>query len=64
MISVAKHNSGLIAVVGHHDCAGNPVSREQQVEQILKSIEVVRSWDLGVEVVGLYVNDRWDVEVL
>jgi len=63
-ISVAKHGSGLVAVVGHHDCAGNPVPREEQVPQIEKAMDAVKSWDLGVQVVGLYVSERWDVEVV
>ena len=27
-ISIEKHGSRIIAVVGHYDCAGNPVPRE------------------------------------
>ena len=27
-ISVDKHGSKIIAVIGHHDCAGNPVDRD------------------------------------
>ena len=27
-ISTEKHGSQIIAVVGHYDCAGNPVTRE------------------------------------
>src|ERR671921_421916 len=27
-ISIEKHDSRIIAVVGHYDCAGNPVTRE------------------------------------
>jgi len=63
-ISVEKHGSGMIAVVGHYDCAGNPVSREEQLGQIDRAIEVVRSWGFNAMVIGLYVNDRWDVEVV
>jgi len=33
-ISVKKHNSKVIAIVGHADCAGNPVKKH--VEQIKK----------------------------
>jgi hypothetical protein len=43
-ISLSKHNSQQIIIVGHHDCAGNPVSRAEHLEQIKKSVEVVRSW--------------------
>jgi hypothetical protein len=64
MISVAKHGSGIVAVVGHHDCAGNPATREVQIDQIDKAIATVRSWELGVEVMGLFVNSMWTVEVV
>ncbi|MFH1676279.1 MAG: carbonic anhydrase [bacterium] len=61
-ISVEKHHSQLIAVIGHHDCASNPVSKEIQLGQIAKSIEKVRSWWPGMKVVGLWVNEMWTVE--
>lgn len=64
LISVAKHGSELIAVIGHHDCAGNPVPKEEQIPQIEKAMEVVKSWDTGAKVVGLYVNELWNVEVV
>ena len=64
LISAGKHNSKIIAVIGHHDCAGNPLPKEEQVRQILKAIEVVRSWGTGADVIGLYVNDKWDVEIV
>jgi carbonic anhydrase len=27
-ISVRKHGSKLVAIVGHHDCAGNPAEKD------------------------------------
>ena len=32
-ISIGKHRSKYIAVVGHFDCAGNPVSKETQISK-------------------------------
>jgi carbonic anhydrase len=63
-ISVEKHHSNVIAVAGHHDCAGNPVAREQQAQQIRKSIERLKTWNLNVTLVGLYVSDDWSVTVV
>ena len=40
-ISTGKHGSEHIAIVGHHDCAGNPVEKEIQLKQILDSIKTV-----------------------
>ncbi len=61
-VSVVKHGSKVIAIVGHADCAGNPVERDIQIEQIKKSVEVVKSWGFAVEFVSLFVNERWEVE--
>ncbi|CDQ21426.1 hypothetical protein SAMN05192559_11045 [Halobacillus karajensis] len=63
-ISVDKHGSGVVAIVGHHNCAGNPVEREQKVGFIQESVELVKSWGFNVDVIGLYVNDQWEVEVI
>jgi len=34
LISVNAHNSKTVAVVGHHDCAANPVSEAQHKQDI------------------------------
>lgn len=60
-ISIGKHRSRCIAVVGHYDCAGNPVNKETQTEQIRRSIKTVRSWDLNAEITGLWVDENWTV---
>jgi carbonic anhydrase len=50
-------------IVGHHDCAGNPVSKEQHLKHIKKSVEKIESWNFKViKVIGLWVNDKWKVE--
>ena len=63
-ISINAHKSELIVVSGHHDCAGNPVSDEEHVSQIRKGVEVISSWGLNVKVVGIWVDDSWNVNVL
>lgn len=63
-ISVTLHGSNLIAVVGHDDCAGNPVPKEEQLKQIDIAIEVVKSWNLDARVIGLFVNNNYLVEVV
>ena len=62
LISVNAHKSNLIVVCGHHDCAGNPVSKEEHISQIKKSVEIIKSWNLGVTVLGLWVNEKWSIE--
>ena len=61
-ISIEKHGSKIIAVVGHYDCAGNPGDREHHYVHIRKAMREVSSWDLHAEVVGLYVNDKLEIE--
>jgi hypothetical protein len=61
-ISVEAHGSDYIVVSGHHDCAGNPFPREDQIVQIHKSVEIIRGWGFPVKVGGIYVNDMWAVE--
>ena len=64
LVSITAHYSSVIAVVGHHDCAGNPVSKEEHLKQINKCIEVVTSWRLPVRILGLWVNELWEIEVV
>jgi len=63
-VSLTAHKSVVVAVVGHHDCRGNPVSRERHLELIKKSLEVVASWGVRVRLLGLWVNEQWAVEVV
>ncbi|MDD2233866.1 MAG: hypothetical protein PHZ11_02220 [Desulfitobacteriaceae bacterium] len=61
-ISVEGHGSKLIAIIAHYDCAGNPVSKEIQLQQLDAAIKIVRSWNYEVEYIGLWVDDKWQVE--
>lgn len=65
-ILLEKHHSKHILVVGHCECAGNPVSEDEHRTCIKQACEVVCSWNLpeGIEVVGLLVNSTWEVEVV
>ncbi len=63
-LSVRAHGSGVVAVGGHYDCAGNPVTDEEHFEQIRRSVEVVAGWDLPVRVIGLWVNEQWGVDIV
>ena len=63
-ISIKKHGSELIAVVGHHDCAGNPESEAVQVKQIEQSIKFLQKKYPAAELVGLWVDENWAVHDL
>jgi hypothetical protein len=60
-ISIEKHQSQGIAIVGHHDCAGNPASKEEQIGQIERSAQLLQKQFQNVEVIGLWVDCDWKV---
>lgn len=62
-ISMAAHGATTIAIVGHDDCAGNPVSKEEHLKQLNQCVAIVSSWGLS-RILGLWVNERWEVEVV
>ena len=64
MISVNKHGSQNIIMVSHHDCAGNPVSKEKHLDQLKKSVDVISSWELGVKIIGVWIGKDWKVNKL
>ncbi|MDM8000897.1 MAG: hypothetical protein QUS33_13150 [Dehalococcoidia bacterium] len=65
LISVNKHGSDTILVVSHHDCAGNPVTREEHEAQLRECLTKIRSWNLPVKrVLGAWVGDTWTVEIV
>ncbi len=61
-VSINAHHSRVVAVAAHHDCAGNPVSRDEHIAQIKSSMQVVASWGLPVTIVGLWWNEYGYVE--
>jgi hypothetical protein len=60
-ISVNRHNSKLIAIIGHYDCAGNPVDKEIQLKQILDAVAYLKSWNFKTEVIGLQLDLNWQI---
>jgi hypothetical protein len=61
-ISIEKHGSRIIAEVGHYDCAGNPGDREQHHMHIRGAMREVSQWNLHAQVIGLYLNDKREIE--
>lgn len=60
-ISVKKHGSHIVAVVGHHDCAGNPVDKETHIREIKDDVKTMSKWFPDVKVIGLWVGGDWKV---
>ena len=63
-ISVNAHKSSLVVVSGHHDCAGNPVSHEEHLAHIKKSVEIISSWNIGAKVIGAWVDENWKITLV
>jgi hypothetical protein len=59
--SITKHGSQLIAVIGHYDCAGNPVDKDTQLTQINNSIKTIKSWGYTATLIGLWIDETWTV---
>jgi hypothetical protein len=69
-ISLRAHGSRFLAIAGHFGCAANPVSPDEHRQMIRQAVGVLERWglldDMGqpIRVVGLWVNDAWQVEVV
>lgn len=63
-ISVQRHQSVGVAVAGHHDCAGNPVSDVQQNAETLAAVHSVHKLFPDIPIIGLWLNECWNVEEL
>ena len=60
-VSINKHKSIAIAVVTHYDCAGNPVDKEKQFEQLKLAIKFLKEKYPKTELLGLWVDSAWEV---
>ena len=64
IMSRNAHGSNIVVVSGHYDCAGNPVTKSDHVNHIKKATKIIQSWNLSVKVIGVWVNENWEVEVV
>jgi len=60
--SVAGHDAELIAVAAHDDCLGNDADPEKRLVQLHAAQQAVSGWNLGVDVIGLWVHMDGKVE--
>ena len=61
-ISLKHHKSKGIAIVAHYDCAGNPISDEEQKKLLKKAVAFLVNEYINVSVCGLWVNKNGEVE--
>jgi hypothetical protein len=64
LLSVERHASPVVAITAHHDCLANPVSEEEHRDHLLRAASTLRSWSLGVKIIALWVNERWQIDVV
>ena len=64
LISINAHHSRTVAIVAHHDCAGNPVSKKEHLRFLDECIKVVASWGLPLRIITIYLNEEWAVELV
>ena len=62
--SIRHHASSVVALAGHYDCAANTATREEHVEQIVKSMRVLLAYNLEARLLGLYLNKESSVELV
>ena len=63
-VSQEAHHSGVLAVAGHFGCAGYPVPPDEHIKAIRAAAAIVASWGQPMRVLGLWVNEGGQIEVV
>jgi hypothetical protein len=61
-ISVHKHGSACVAIVGHWDCTGNPAPEETQRQQLDSAMRLLAARYPDVRILGLWVDSAGSVQ--
>ena len=61
-ISINEHKSTGIAVIAHHDCAGNPVDDQRQISQLPPAVNFLAEHYPSVEITGLWLDSNFQVQ--
>ena len=61
-VSVELNKSTRLFVVGHHDCRGNPADEASHRKDVSAATIRLKKCYPALEVIGLWVNDRWQAE--
>jgi len=65
LISINGHGSKNITIIAHQGCAKNPISDEEQLEELGNAVELVSSsWGLpsGIKITGLWLTKNTDLD--
>ncbi len=60
-ISVEKHNSVGVAIVGHHDCLVNQASKDEQIVHIQDALNYMPPQYDKIKIIGLWVDENCEV---
>ena len=63
-VSIQAHASKCIAIVAHHDCAGNPIPDGEQQQQLQRCLQFLSTRYPEHEILGLWVNETWTISEL
>lgn len=64
-ISVHNHGSKVVAIVAHSQCAGNPIEKDHQLQQLRQAKTTIDSFEFEVEVILLWICEDFEsVEVI
>jgi len=64
LVSRDRHKSDQLALVAHHDCAGNPVSKAAHLQDLNRAAKILATWNLGMNIMLLWVDENWEVELI
>jgi len=63
-ISRDAHGSRHLGLAAHHDCAGNPVDRAEQIIHLEQAAKRLQEAGLGMKLYLLWVDESWQVNLL
>lgn len=61
-ISLNAHGSSIVFIAGHYDCAANKVDKPEHINQIRRSVDIIARLYKNVTVIGLWINENFQVE--
>ena len=63
-VSVNLNKSTRLFVVGHYDCRGNPIDEKRHRKEIIDAVNRLKPLWPDQEIIGLWVNGLWQVELV
>ena len=64
MISIKKHNSKIVIIAGHYDCAASPVGKSEHYRQIREAVKKIKTWNLDADVYGIWISQKCKAELV